>query len=390
MTDKPDAVVIAGVGMMPVGEHWELSLRHLALEAMSAAQADAGGLRPQALYVANMLAPVLSGQSHLGTLLADFAGMRGVEASTIEASGASGGVAVRHATLALASGAIDAALILGIEKVTDKSSDQLQAALATGTDSEYEAVHGVTPSAQAALLMQRYLYEHGAPGDSLAGFSLTAHQNAVTNPNAMFRKAIKPEQYARAPVVSEPLNTFDVAPLADGAAALILARASALPNGSDRPQVGIVGSATSTSALAVHDRPDPLILTAAAQSVREALMQADLSPDDIQLFELHDSFSIFGALSLEAAGFAERGAGWKLAQNGDISLTGEIPISTFGGSKARGDPGAATGIYQLAEATLQLQNRANENQVPDAVIAMTQCLGGSGATASTHILRRRN
>lgn len=390
MTDKPDAVVVAGVGMMPVGEHWEVSLRHLALEAMSAAQTDSGGLRPQALYVANMLAPALSGQSHLGALLADFAGMQGVEASTIEASGASGGVAVRHATLALASGAIEAALILGIEKVTDKASSEVQAALATGTDSEYEAVQGVTPSAQAALLMQRYLYEHEAPSDSLAGFSLTAHQNAVTNPNAMFRRAIKPEQYAKAPVVSEPLNTFDVAPLADGAAALILARASTLPNGSDHPQVGIVGSATSTSALAVHDRPDPLILTAAAHSAREAMMQAELSLEDIQLFELHDSFSIFGALSLEAAGFAERGAGWKLAQNGEISLTGKIPISTFGGSKARGDPGAATGIYQLAEATLQLQNRANENQVPDAAIAMTQCLGGSGATASTHILRRRN
>ncbi len=390
MTEISDTVVIAGIGMMPVGEHWELSLRHLGLDAMSAAQADAGGLRPQALYVANMLAPVLSGQSHLGALLADFAGMRGVEATTIEASGASGGVAVRQAYLAIASGAIDVALVLGVEKVTDKASGQVQAALATGTDSEYEAVQGVTPSAQAALLMQRYLHEHKAPNDSMAGFSLTAHQNAVTNPNAMFRRAIQPEQYAKAPIVSEPLNTFDVAPLADGAAALILARASALPNGNDRPQVVIAGSATATSALAVHDRPDPLILTAAAQSASKALMQANFSPDEIKLFELHDSFSIFGALSLEAAGFAQRGEGWKLAQNGHISLTGDIPIATFGGSKARGDPGAATGIYQLAEATLQLQNRANDNQVSDAAVAMTQCLGGSGATASTHILRRAN
>ncbi len=390
MTDKPDSVVIAGVGIMPVGEHWELSLRHLALDAMSAAQADAGGLRPQAIYVANMLAPALSGQSHLGALLADFSGMRGVEAATIEASGASGGVATRQAYLAVASGAIDVALVLGVEKVTDKASGQVQAALATGTDSEYEAVQGVTPSAQAALLMQRYLYEHGAPHDSLAGFSLTAHQNAVTNPNAMFRKAIKHEQYAKAPIVSEPLNTFDVAPLADGAAALILARSSALPNDDDRPQVWIAGSATATSALAVHDRPDPLILTAAAQSAGDALMQAELSTAEVSLFELHDSFSIFGALSLEAAGFAERGQGWKLAQNGQISLTGDIPIATFGGSKARGDPGAATGIYQLAETTLQLQGRAHENQVSEAAVAMAQCLGGSGATASTHILRRRN
>lgn len=390
MTAKSDAVIVAGVGMMPVGEHWELSLRHLALEAMSAARADAGGLRPQALYVANMLAPALSGQSHLGALLADFAGMRGVEATTIDAAGASGGVAVRQAYLALTSGAIDVALVLGVEKVTDKSSGQVQAALATATDSEYEAVQGVTPSAQAALLMQRYLYEHGAPADFLAGFSLTAHQNAVTNPNAMFRKAIRREQYAKAPIVSEPLNTFDVAPIADGAAALVLARASALPDGSDHPQVGIAGSATATSALAVHDRPDPLILAAAHQSAEEAMMQAELSTEDIGLFELHDSFTIFCALSLEAAGFAERGEGWRLAQNGDISLTGVIPIATFGGSKARGNPGAATGIYQLAEATLQLQGRAHENQVSDAAIAMTQCLGGSGATASTHILRRAN
>ncbi|MCZ6529640.1 MAG: beta-ketoacyl synthase N-terminal-like domain-containing protein [Chloroflexi bacterium] len=390
MSSIADAIVVAGVGMMPVGEHWDLSLRHLALDAISAARADSGGLRPQALYVANVLAPALSGQSHLGALLADFTGLRGVEASTIEASGASGGVAVRQAYLALTSGALDVAIVLGVEKITDKASGQVQAALATSTDSEYEAVHGVTPSTQAALLMQRYLYEHGAPKDSMAGFSMTAHQNAVTNPNAMFRKAIRHEQYARAPIISEPLNTFDVAPLGDGAAALVLARAAALPNRHDYPQVVIAGSAVSTSALAVHDRPNPLHLTAASQSAEAAMLQASLSLEDIGLFELHDSFSIFAALSLEAAGFAAPGHGWKLAQNGDISLAGKIPISTFGGSKARGDPGAATGIYQLAEATLQLQGRANENQVPNAAIAMTQCLGGSGATASTHILRRPN
>ncbi|MFQ5943955.1 MAG: beta-ketoacyl synthase N-terminal-like domain-containing protein [Anaerolineales bacterium] len=390
MSIAKDTVVVAGVSMMPVGEHWDLSLRHLALDAISVALADSGGLRPQALYVANMLAPALSGQSHLGALLADFAGLRGVEANTVEAAGASGGVAVRQAYLALASGAIDVAVVLGVEKVTDKSSGQVQSALATTTDSEYEAVQGVTPSAQAALLMHRYLYEHDAPNDSMAGFSLTAHQNAVTNPNAMFRRAIQREQYLNAPVVSEPLNTFDVAPLADGASAVVLARAAALPDRTQYPQVEIAGSATATSALAVHDRPDPLALTAASHSVEAAMLQDSLSPTDIGLFELHDSFSIFAALSLEAAGFAERGEGWKLAQNGGITLAGEIPIATFGGSKARGEPGAATGVYQLAEATLQLQDRANENQVPDATIAMTQCLGGSGATASTHILRRVN
>ena len=390
MSEVADTVVVAGVGMMPVGEHWELSLRHLALDALSAAQSDAGGLQPQALYVANMLAPALSGQSHLGALLADFSGLRGVEASTIEASGASGGLAIRQAYLAIASGAIDVAIVLGVEKVTDKSSSQVQAALATNTDSEYEAVQGITPSAQAALLMQRYLYEHEAPKDSFAGFSLTAHENAVSNPNAMFRRAIKREQYLKAPIISEPLNTFDMAPLADGAAAVVLARASAIPHGMDRARIEVAGSAVATSALAVHDRSDPLYLSAASRSAGSALLQSGLSYSEIGLFELHDSFSIFAVLSLEAAGFASRGEGWKLAQNGEISLSGAIPIVTFGGSKARGEPGAATGVYQLAEATLQLQERANENQVAGATTAMVQCLGGSGATAATHVLRRAN
>lgn len=383
-------VVIAGVGMTPVGEHWELSLRHLGMEAMQAAMADAGGLRPQMLYVANSMAPALSGQSHLGALMADFAGLRGAEAASIEAAGASGGTAIRQAVLAIAAGAAEVAMVLGVEKITDQPSSSVERALATGSDADYEAAQGVTASAQAALLMRRYLHESQAPADALAGFSLNAHRNAVTNPNAMFRRAIQAEQYARAAVVSDPLNTYDAAPMADGAAALILTRSDLTPADGSHPMVEICGSAVSTGALALHDQPDPLILTSARESIRRALLQAGLTPGDIQLFELHDRFSIYAALSLEAAGFAERGAGWQLAQNGAISLSGKIPITTFGGSKARGDSGAATGVYQVAEATLQLQERAGENQVAQATVALTQCLGGAGATAASQLLRRLN
>lgn len=380
-------IVIAGAGMTPVGEHWELSLRHLAMQAMRTAMEDSGGLKPQALYVANSLAPALSGQSHLGALLADFSGLRGAEATTVEAAGASGGVAVRQALLAIASGAAEVAMVLGVEKVTDQPSAAVERALATGSDADYEAVQGVTASAQAALLMRRYLHDTGAPADALAGFSLTAHRNAVTNPNAMFRRAIKLEQYAGAPVISDPLNTYDAAPMADGAAALVLARAEIAPQG-EFPAVEIAGSSVTTGALALHDQPDPLVLAAAQQSIQQALLQCGLTLDDVQLFELHDRFSIYAALSLEAAGFAARGAGWQLAQDGAISLTGQIPICTFGGSKARGEPGAATGVYQVAEAALQLQERAGENQVEGARVALTQCLGGAGATAASHVLRR--
>ena len=381
-------VWIVGVGLTPVGEHWEKSLREIALEAIAAALAEAPGLSPQALYVANTLAPALSGQSQLGSLLADFAGLRGVEAMTIEAAGASGGAALRQAYLALKAGAIDVALVVGLEKVTDQAGPALQAALATATDADYEAVQGITPTAQAALIMRRYLHESGAPADALAGFSLVAHANAVGNPYAMFRRAIKPEDYSRAGMVSEPVNMYDAAPVADGAAALILARSSALSLAGPAAGVRVAGSSLAIAAVALHDRRDPLVLEAANHSANQAYRQAGVTADDIDVFELHDPFSIYAALSLEAAGFASRGQGWRLAQDGEITRQGRIPVTTLGGSKARGDTGGATGVYQVAEVTLQLQGRAGPSQVEGARIGMAQCLGGSGGTAATHILVR--
>jgi acetyl-CoA C-acetyltransferase len=211
-------VVIAGIGQTPVGEHWEISLRELALDAIEAAREDAGDLRPQALFAGNMLAPSISSQAHLGALIADFAGLIGIEATSIEAAGASGGAALRQAYLAVAAGAVDIALVIGVEKMTDMTGSRVEAAIATAVDGDYEAVQGLTPTAQAALLMRRYLHEFGVDHDCFANFPLVAHANGEGNPNAMFRKAITPEMYHRAGVVSEPLNMFDVAPSADAAA----------------------------------------------------------------------------------------------------------------------------------------------------------------------------
>jgi acetyl-CoA C-acetyltransferase len=378
-------VFVLGVGMTPVAEHWSTSLRELALKAMRAAMADAGGVQPQALYVANALAPILSGQSHLGALLADFAGLEGIEASTVEAAGASGGLAVRQACLALEAGAFETAMVVGVEKVTDRVGSGLDAALSAWSDADYEAVHGLTATSQAALVMRRYLHEHGAPSDALAGFSLTAHRNAVGNANAMFRRAITLEDYARAGMVSDPLNLYDAAPLADGAAAILLGRSS-VSRVPERASVRVLGTASATARLAIHDQPDPLSLPAAALSAERALQSAGITRDDIDLFELHDSFSIYAALALEAAGFAARGQGWQMARNGTIALEGKLPLTTFGGSKARGEAGGATGAYQVVEVTLQLQDRAGASQVRGARIGMAQCLGGAGATAATTIL----
>ncbi|MBN2550403.1 MAG: thiolase domain-containing protein [Anaerolineales bacterium] len=386
MTD----VVIAGIGQTPVSELWGKSLRELALEAIVAAALDAGGLQPQALFVGNMLAPQLSHQAHLGALLADFAGLTGIEAATLEAAGASGGAALRAGFMAVASGQVDVALVVGVEKFSDQVGAPVEAAIATASDSDFEAVQGLTPTAQAALLMRRYLHEYNLPREIFAGFPLIAHANGAGNPNAMFRKAISAEAYHTAGLVSDPLNMFDVAPNADGASALILTRPELLPPQFPHRLVRVAGSSMVSDRLALHDRANPMDFQAVRQSVQRACEKAHISPLQIDLFELYDAYSIYAVLTLEAAGFAGRGQGWQLAVNQDgvsaISLNGSLPISTLGGLKARGNPGGATGVYQCVEAVLQLRGQAGKNQVPDAHRAMIQCLGGPASTAITHIL----
>lgn len=390
-------VFIAGIGMTPVGEHWETSLRQLAYEAVVATLKDANltpgqfAALPSGIFVGNMLAGQLSGQEHLGALVADFCGLHGVEAVTVEAAGASGGMAVRQAYLAVASGLLDVALAVGVEKITDKVGAGVNAAVATATDGDWESAQGLTATAQAALVMRRYMHEHGATLPDFAGFSINAHANGKTNPNAMFRNLLTPDSFAKAAMIADPINMFDTAPEADGAAGVLLIGESALNTLgaiAARRLVRVAGSSAATEALAVHDRPDPLFLRAANMSAGKALQQAKASARDMNVFEIYDSTTVFAALSLEALGLAERGKGWQLARNGAISLTGERPIATFGGLKARGNPGGATGVCQVAEVALQLRGEAGANQVPNARRGLAQCLGSAGATAVTHVLEQ--
>jgi acetyl-CoA C-acetyltransferase len=383
-------VVIAGIGQTEVGEHWDIGLRELAFAAIQEAIKDASGLKPQSLFVGNMLAPNLSNQAHLGVLLADYANLLGIEAVTIEAAGASGGAALRQGYLAVASGMVDVALVVGVEKFTDKLGSDVDAALATTSDSDFEAVQGMTPTTQAALLMKRYMHENEVPGNGFAGFALTAHANGAGNPCAMFRKAIKPETYARAEMVSDPINMFDIAPNADGAAALVLTRRELLPSKAASPLIKIAGSASTSDTLALHDRKDTLFFHTAQLSAGKAMQQANILPDAIDLFEYHDMFSIYAALQLEAVGFADRGQGWRLAEDGEISRNGRIPCATMGGMKARGFPGGAAGVYQAVEAAMQLRGQAGTNQIPDAKTALIQSLGGPASTAVSHVLQKLN
>lgn len=381
-------VVIGGIGQIPVGEHWELSLRNISARAVLAAKKDAGGLIPEAIYIGNLIASVASHQANLGSLVTDNTFLEGIESYTIEAGEASAAAAFRMAYLAVASGWVDIAMALGMEKYTDLSGDTMDEPTKMVMDYDYEVYTGQTLTSQAALLMQRYLYEN-PQADRLAfgAFPLIGHTNAVNNPNAMFRKAIRPEVYEKAGMVSSPMNMYDIAPYADGAAALILTTPEIARN-VGHPLVRVIGSDVAIDTLALHDRPDPLAFRAAGVSLENACSQAGILPCDVDFFELHDAFSVYGVLSLEAAGFAPRGEGWKLAKGEKLTLKGDLPINTMGGLKARGYPLGATGAYQLVEAVQQLRGEAGENQIANARLALVQSLGGPASTAVTHVLER--
>lgn len=382
-------VSIIGIGQTEVKEMWQTSIRHLSWYAIEAALDDAHVSKVDALFVGNMLAGELSQQNHLGALVADFAGMRGIEAVTVEAADASGGAALRQAVLAVKSGKVETALALGVEKMTDETGAAVTRALATGLDTDYEMMQGLTVAGMGALIMRRYMFEYGVELADFAGFSVNAHANGADNPLAMFRNRLKPERFMMAPQVATPVSLFDIAPTGDGAAAVIVTSKERAMDMVPQP-VEIIGSAVSTDSFALHDRRDLLWLKAAELSAQKAMKQAGVSHDDIDLFELHDSFTIMAALSLEATGFAERGKGWQMAKDGEIARNGRLPISTFGGLKARGNPAGATGMYQIVEVARQLRGQAGACQVEGAKVGMAQNLGGSGGTAVTHILQVRN
>jgi acetyl-CoA C-acetyltransferase len=379
-------VSIVGIGQTPVGEHWDKSLLEIAGEAVFATLEDAGRDSVDALYVGNMLSGMLEKQEHIGAMVADWIGIRGLEAMKIEAACGSGAAAFRMGLMGVASGEIDSALVLGVEKMTDSLPGNTTAALATAADADWEIIHGLSFVGINALVMQRYMYEYGWEHADFAPFSINAHQNAIYNPNARLQISVTKEKYLSAPMVSSPINLMDASAVGDGAAAVFLVPADQIRFQNKGSAIAVIGSAGATDSIAVHDRKEPLWLQAAEKSSRIAYAQAGLTPHDIDLFELHDAFSIMAALSLEACGFADRGKGVVLGLEGEIKPDGRIPVSTRGGLKARGHPVGATGVYQIIEVVEQLRSQAGATQVQGAKIGMAQNIGGSGATALTHIL----
>jgi len=378
---------ILGIGQTKIAEHWDLSIREIGGNAAFAAMQDAGIEKVDALFIGNMLSSTISGQNQLGVFFSDWIGLWGQEAVKVEAACASGAAALRSGLMAVASGDIDSALVVGIEKMTDKAGRDVTSALAAASDADYELEQGISFVGINALVMRRYMHEFGWKHKDFAPFSINAHANAMHNPFARLHQTINVDQFENSSMVCTPINLLDASPIGDGAAAVIIVPAEKAASVKGRPRVVVAGSASATDSIAVHSRKDPLFLSAAYQSSRKAYEMAGVTKDDIDVFELHDAFSIMAALSLEACGFAERGKGVSLGLDNEIHPNGKIPVCTRGGLKARGHPVGATGVFQVVEVAQQLRGECGETQVDGAKIGMAQNIGGSGATILTHILK---
>ncbi len=372
-----------GIGQVPVRESYSQSLRKLAATAVLQAMEDASVDRVEALFASNMLGDELQGQKHIAALIADEVGLRGIEALEIRAAMASGAAALRMAYLTVASGTADLAVAVGVEKMSEGVAAPI---LAKALDAEKEQADGATMVGRNAEIMRLYLEGYDVPEDGLANFSVNAHRNARNNRNAMFNdRRVSKRAVMKSRMIHAPIRLLDSSPICDGAAAVVLAASDEARAYTSFP-VEILASSVATDRFRAMNRRDPLWLEAAHLSAHKAFRQANVNREDVGLFELHDAFSILAALSLEAVGFAEPGEGWRLGAENAIRLRGPIPISTMGGLKARGHPIGATALYQACEITLQLTERADKNQVPNAKIGLMQSFGGVATTVITHVL----
>jgi acetyl-CoA C-acetyltransferase len=298
-------VFIVGVGQTPVSKETDMGGRHRAAAAVKAALADAG-VEPErvgALYVGNMMSGLLANQQQLGGLIADYAGLLGIEALTVEAACASGGAAARAGYVAVAGGAHEVVVICGIEQMTHVDRDTVTRALATAADQELEGGGGESFLSLNAQLMRAYMEKYGVRArKDFAPFAVTAHRNAVTNPNALLRREIDVDGYLASRVVADPIRVFDASPICDGSAAIVLASAGAAAALARGARVQIAASAAATAPLALSRRPDPLKLDAVEASTERALAQAGVQRRELDLFELHDAYTIMSILTLESPG----------------------------------------------------------------------------------------
>ncbi|MHA1246957.1 MAG: thiolase domain-containing protein [Candidatus Thorarchaeota archaeon] len=382
-------VAIVGVGMSKFGELWDKSLRDITLEAGMYAifDAEVRGKDIDGIVIGNMSAGRFTGQEHLGTLAVDMGGLGNIPAYSVEAACASGGAAVRQAYMAIKSGEHDVMLVLGSEKMSDVNQSEAMNTVSVASDWEWEGMFGATFPALYAFMARRHMMEYGTTEEQLSLVTVKNHKNAQWNPWAQFQRPVPLEVVMNSGLLADPIRILHSSPVTDGAAGLIMCSAERAKEFTDTP-VWIMASEQASDTLALHDRRDITTMDAVVKSTKSALKEAGLEIGDIDVFELHDSFTIGEIILTEDIGLTEKGKGGKLVEEGMTEIDGKYPVNPSGGLKARGHPVGATGVAQIVELVLQLRGDAEKRQVDGAEKALAVNIGGTGGTSIVHILGR--
>lgn len=384
-----DRVAIAGVGMSKFGELWDKNLRDITLEAGLGAIVDAGvaGADIEAVTIGNMSAGRFTGQEHLGALAVDMGGLGDIPAYSVEAACASGGAAIRHAYMAIKSGEHDVILVLGCEKMSDVNQTEAMKTISVASDWEWEGMLGATFPALYAFMARKHMLEYGTTDEQLSLVAVKNHKNAVDNPYAQFRRELPLKVVMNSGYLADPIRLLHSSPITDGAAGVIMCTEEKAKEYTDTP-VYIESSAQASDTLALHERHDITTMGAVVKSTSTALERANVSIGDIDVFELHDSFTISEIMLTEDVGIVEKGEGGKAVEQGLTQIDGEYPVNPSGGLKARGHPVGATGVAQVVELFHHVKGDAGKRQVADAERGLAVNIGGTGATSIVHILGR--
>jgi acetyl-CoA C-acetyltransferase len=382
-------VAIVGIGMTDFGELWDMSLRDLTVRAGLEAIRDSGfaGEEIDSLYAGCMSSGIFVKQEHISSILADYCGLVPKAATRVEGACASGGLALRQAVMAVASGMQDVVIAGGVEKMTDILTEQTTMALACAADREWEAFQGVTFPGLYAMMANRHMYEHGTTEEQLSQVSVKNHINGEKNPHAQYRMKVTLEQVMGSSLIADPIRLLHCSPISDGAAALVVC-SEEMARKSENEPIWVLGSGQASDTIALHDRRDITTIDSTVHASREAYEMAGLGPEDMDFAEVHDCFTIAEICAIEDLGFFPKGDGGKATEDGLTEIDGDIPINPSGGLKSKGHPVGATGVAQVVEAVMQLRGEAGDRQVDGAEIGLTHNIGGSGGTCVTHILGR--
>ena len=389
MKGKPLASIVSA-GLSKFGKLEGLYAREIFADAAKEAFDNCPKLDPKkdikALYVGHM-GESYEHQGHTGATMADWAGLGHVAATRTEAACASSGAALRAAICAVRSGLSDVVMVGGAEKMTHRTTAEVTEYLAMASDYPFEQWNGITFPGLYALMATAHMHDYGTTERQLAAVAVKNHYHGSMNPKAQMQKEITLETVLSSRTVAWPLKLYDCSLITDGASCLILTRPEIAGRYTETP-IQIVGSGQASDTIGLYERASFTSLEAANIAAKEAYEMAEMKPENINVAEVHDCFTIAEIIAYEDLGFCRPGDGGKLAENGETKLGGRIPVNTSGGLKAKGHPVGATGTGQAYEIYLQLTGRAGKRQVKDAQIGMTHNVGGSGATATVHIYRR--